>query len=128
MLIFAAGGVASIYEGLDKLRHPESIQHVPLILAILALSFLFETLSFVASWRESERGRPKLSRRRYPQVTRLQFIHLSPNPAVYTLIDGGVPSGLARRGGTGRGVVVSVGSAVVFVKVLLSRVERATVA
>lgn len=92
MLIFAAGGVASIYEGLDKIRRPEPIQHVPLILAVLALSFLFETLSFLASWRESERARPKLSRRRYPRATLLQFIHFSPNPAVYEVLAEGIAS------------------------------------
>jgi cation diffusion facilitator family transporter len=92
MLIFAAGGVASIYEGIAKLRHPEPMDHVPLTLIVLALSFLFETLSFIASWRESDRGRPNLSRRRHPRVTLFQFIHYSPNPAVYEVLAEGIAS------------------------------------
>jgi cation diffusion facilitator family transporter len=92
MLIFAAGGVASVYEGIAKLREPEPLAQVPLTLAVLALSFLFEALAFLASWRESERGRPQLSRRRHRRVTLAQFIHLSPNPGVYEVLAEGIAS------------------------------------
>jgi cation diffusion facilitator family transporter len=92
MLIFAAGGVASVYEGIEKFRHPEPLSHMPLTLGVLALSFVFETLSFLASWRESERGRPKLSRRRYRRVTLVQFIHYSPNPGVFEVLAEGIAS------------------------------------
>jgi cation diffusion facilitator family transporter len=90
MLIFAAGGVVSVYEGIEKLRHPEPLDHVPLTLIVLVVSFLFETLSFLASWRESERGRPKLSRRRNRRVTLAQFIHFSPDPAVFEVLAEGI--------------------------------------
>jgi cation diffusion facilitator family transporter len=92
MLIFAAGGVASVYEGIEKLRHPQPVDHVPLTLVVVALSFVFETLSFLASWRESERGRPKLSRRRYRRVTLVQFIHFSPDPGVFEVLAEGIAS------------------------------------
>jgi cation diffusion facilitator family transporter len=92
MLIFAAGGVASVYEGVQNLRHPEPIGHLSLNLVVLALSFLFETLSFLASWRESERGRPQLSRRRYRRVTLAQFIHFSPDPGVFEVLAEGIAS------------------------------------
>lgn len=92
MLIFVAGGVASVYEGIEKLRHPQPLDHVPLTLAVLVLSFGFEALSFLASWRESERGRPILSRRKYRRVTLAQFIHLSPNPGVYEVLAEGIAS------------------------------------
>jgi cation diffusion facilitator family transporter len=92
MLIFAAGGVASVYEGIQKLRHPQPIDHVSLSLGILALSFLFETLSFLASWRESKLGLPELARRRYRRVSLVQFIHLSPNPGVFEVLAEGIAS------------------------------------
>lgn len=92
VLIFVAGGVASLYEGIEKLRHPQPLGHVPVMLAVLALSFVFETLSFLASWRESERGRPQLSRRRYKRVTLVQFVHLSPDPGVFEVLAEGTAS------------------------------------
>ena len=92
MLIFAAGGVMSIYEGIEKLRHPQPLDHVPLSLVVLVLSFAVETLSFLASWRESERSRPRLSRRRHRRVTLAQFIHFSPNPGVFEVLAEGICS------------------------------------
>jgi cation diffusion facilitator family transporter len=92
MLIFAAGGVASVYEGVQNLRRPEPIGHLSLNLVVLTLSFLFETLSFLASWRESERGRPQLSRRRYRRVTLAQFIRFSPDPGVFEVLAEGIAS------------------------------------
>jgi cation diffusion facilitator family transporter len=92
MLIFVAGGVASIYEGIEKLRHPAPLSHVPLILGVLALSLVFEAISFLASWHESERSRSTLSRRKYRHVTLAQYIHFSPNPGVYEVLAEGVAS------------------------------------
>ncbi|HEY4075563.1 MAG TPA: cation diffusion facilitator family transporter [Rhizomicrobium sp.] len=92
MLIFAAGGIASIYQGIEKLRHPEPLTHVPLTIGVLILSFVFEGLAFLASWRESERGRPWLSRRRHRRLTLAQFIHFSPNPGVYEVLAEGIAS------------------------------------
>jgi len=92
MLIFAAGGVASVYEGIQKLRHPQPIDHISLSLAVLALSFVFETLSFLASWRESKLALPELARRFYPRVSLIQFIHLSPNPGVFEVLAEGIAS------------------------------------
>lgn len=92
LLIFLTGGVASIYEGIEKLRHPEPLTHVPLTLGVLAISFVFEALSFRVSWREAERGRPELTRRRYRRVTLAQYIHLSPDPSVFEVLAEGVAS------------------------------------
>jgi cation diffusion facilitator family transporter len=86
MLIFSVGGVASIYEGIEKLRHPQPLDHLPLTLGVLALSFVFEAVSFVVSWRESERGRPQLSRRHFRRVSLAQFIHFSPDPGVFEVL------------------------------------------
>lgn len=92
ILIFTAGGVASVYEGIEKLRHPEPLDHVPLLLVVLSLSFLFEVISFIVSWRASERARPELSRRRNRRVTLAQFIHFSPDPGVYEVLAEGIAS------------------------------------
>lgn len=92
MLIFAAGGVFSLYEGILRLRHPTALDHLPLTLGVLILSFIAEALSFWVSWRESERGLPNLARRRYRKVTLAQFIHLSPNPGVFEVLAEGIAS------------------------------------
>ena len=92
MLILVAGGVASIYEGIEKLRHPQLIDHLPLTLGVLGVSFVFEAASFLVSWRESERGRPELSRRRFRRVSLAQFIHFSPDPAVFEVLAEGIAS------------------------------------
>lgn len=92
MLIFTVGGVASVYEGIEKLRHPQPLDHVPLILAVLVLSFIFEAFAFVISWRESEHGRPELSRRRDRRVSLVQFIHFSPQPGVFEVLAEGIAS------------------------------------
>src|SRR5512143_660599 len=38
MLLFAGGGVFSIYEGVEKLRHPEPVESVTVGLIVLAIS------------------------------------------------------------------------------------------
>ena len=92
MLILVAGGIASIYEGIEKLRHPQLVDHLPLTLGVLGVSFVFEAASFLVSWRESERGRPELSRRRFRRVSLAQFIHFSPDPAVFEVLAEGIAS------------------------------------
>jgi divalent metal cation (Fe/Co/Zn/Cd) transporter len=92
MLIFAAGGVASIYEGIEKLRHPEALNRLPLTFGVLGISFVFEAGSFLVSWRESERGRPQLSRRRNRRISLAQFIHFSPDPGVFEVMAEGIAS------------------------------------
>ncbi len=47
MLIFAAGGVGSVYEGVEKLRHPEPLDHVSLTLIVLVVSFYLRRFHFL---------------------------------------------------------------------------------
>src|SRR5688572_19005292 len=42
LLLFSAGGMFSIYEGIHKLQHPEPIDNVMLAVAILAFSIALE--------------------------------------------------------------------------------------
>jgi cation diffusion facilitator family transporter len=92
LLIFAVGGVASIAEGVHRIRHPEPIQHVGVTLLVLILSAVFEWASLLTSMRQIERGRPKLFRRRYPRVTLAQAIHFSPDPGVFEVLAEGIAS------------------------------------
>ena len=94
MLIFVAGGVASVYEGIEKLRHSQPLHHGRLVLIVLALSLIFETLSFFASWREYERGRPKLAPRRHRRINLARIIRFSPDPAVFEVLAEGIASQL----------------------------------
>ncbi len=49
LLIFIAGGMASIYEGIEKLRHPEPLSHVTLSVIVLALCMVFEIASLAVA-------------------------------------------------------------------------------
>ena len=92
LLIFAVGGVASVAEGIHKIRHPEPVQHLGVTLGVLALAAIFEWASLAFSMREIDRGRPRLFRRRYPHVTLAQAIHFSPDPGVFEVLAEGVAS------------------------------------
>jgi cation diffusion facilitator family transporter len=107
LLIFAVGGVASIAEGIHKLRHPEPVEHVTITVVVLGLSAVFEWLSLLASMRAIEKGRPKLFRRRFPKVTLAQAIHFSPDPGVFEVLAEGIASIL----GLGLAFLGVVGSA-----------------
>ncbi|MDA8437086.1 MAG: cation diffusion facilitator family transporter [Actinomycetales bacterium] len=49
--IFLAGGLASVAEGVDAARSPRALDHVPVALAVLSVSFLLEG----ASWAQARR-------------------------------------------------------------------------
>jgi cation diffusion facilitator family transporter len=86
LLIFLAGGVAAIYEGVEKLLHPAPVEHVALTIAVLALCMVFEIVSLVVSLRAAERGRSGSSRRRVPRPSLAQWIHFSPDPGVFEVL------------------------------------------
>lgn len=86
LLIFAAGGIVSIYEGFQKFRHPAPVEHVPLTIAVLGICMLFEIVSLVVSLRQAERGRTNLSRRRIAKPSFVQQIHLSQDPGVFEVL------------------------------------------
>jgi len=86
LLIFVAGGVAAIYEGIQRLLHPMPVEHVPLTLGVLAVCMVFEIVTLVVSMRAAEDGRSGLSRRRLPKPSLAQFIHFSPDPGVFEVL------------------------------------------
>jgi len=50
VLLFTLGGTFSVYEGVDKLRHPHELEHVPWAIGVLLFSFVLESMSFRAAW------------------------------------------------------------------------------
>ena len=86
LLILSFGGLASIWAGIERLRHPAPVEHVALSLVVIALCLLFDIAAFVVALREAERGRPALSRQRVPKVSLRQSIHFSPDPAVFEVL------------------------------------------
>lgn len=53
LMIFALGGMFSIYEGIHKIRSPEPIESAWVNFAVLGLSMIFEGVSFSVAYRES---------------------------------------------------------------------------
>ncbi len=61
VIVFAAGGALSVWEGVNQVRHPGPISDVRLGVVVLAGGFVFDVLSFTKSGREvrgeaAERG------------------------------------------------------------------------
>jgi cation diffusion facilitator family transporter len=92
LLIFAVGGVASIYEGVQKFLHPAPVEHVPLTVAVLSICMVFEIASLAVSARAAEDGRSGLSRKRLPKPSLAQLIHFSPDPGVFEVLAEGIAS------------------------------------
>ena len=87
LLILAAGGLASIYEGIEKLRHPEPISHVTLSVVVLAVCMVFEIASLVVAMRQSDNNRSLLFKRRYTRKLSIaQAIHFSPDPGIFEVL------------------------------------------
>jgi hypothetical protein len=100
LLIFSLGGAFAIYEGVEKIRHPESIRNAWVNFTVLGLAVLFEGYSFGVAWREM--------RRRHADVGMWSALRRSKDPSTFTLIleDGAALTGL---GLAAIGVAVSVG-------------------
>lgn len=58
LMIFAGGGVFSIYEGIHKIREPEAVEHVGLGLGILFVSFLIEGSATLSNIRDLKKRAP----------------------------------------------------------------------
>lgn len=61
MSIFGMGGVVSIYEGIDRLRHPQHLGAVTWGYVVLGCSFVFEGISWLISMKSFGRVRGRKS-------------------------------------------------------------------
>lgn len=87
LAIFVAGGMASIYEGIEKLRHPQPLSHVALSVFVLALCMMFEIASLAVSLRETDNNRSPLFKRRFKRrLSIVQAIHFSPDPGIFEVL------------------------------------------
>jgi cation diffusion facilitator family transporter len=91
LMIFLAGGGVSVWEGIERLRHPAPIERAWLSFAVLGASAVFESLSFREGYRQYRRivGRA--------DIRLVRFLRLSKDPSVFgTLLeDGAALAGLA---------------------------------
>ena len=58
-VLFTLGGVFSIYEGVDKLRHPHEVESAVWAISVLLGSMVMEGLSFRTGIREANAVRPR---------------------------------------------------------------------
>ncbi|RAK56886.1 cation diffusion facilitator family transporter [Phenylobacterium deserti] len=91
LMIFLAGGAVAIWEGAEKILHPEEVTLPWVSLGVLAASALFEGLSFRTAYREYKnivRGR---------NVRLFAFLRGSKDPNVFATLleDGAALVGLA---------------------------------
>lgn len=88
LLIFALGGAFAIYEGIEKIRHPEPIGSAWINFAVIGLAMLFEGLSFSVAWREM--------RTRFTDLPMWTAMRRSKDPSTFAVLleDGAALTGL----------------------------------
>lgn len=86
--IFAVGGGMSVYEGIDHLRHPTTMGDPSWNYVVLAIAFVFESISWYFGWKVF-----KLVKGKYGP---LQAIHRSKDPTMFIVVfeDSGALLGL----------------------------------
>lgn len=96
LMIFMVGGAFSIWQGVEKIRHPVEIGRPWINLIVLALSAVFEGTSFRIAYRQYRqmvRGKTVGGR----EVRLWRFLSISKDPGLYTTLleDGAALTGLA---------------------------------
>lgn len=77
LMIFALGGAASVYEGVQRLRAPEPIRDPWINFLVLGVSFAIEAASLRVAWRELRRSQP--------DRTMLAALRGSKDPSVFSI-------------------------------------------
>lgn len=70
MLLFSVGGLFSIYEGINKYRHPEPLSEEWVAILILAIAIVLETISLLGCLREIRHIRGERPFRQWLKHTR----------------------------------------------------------
>lgn len=52
LLLFLVGGLFSVYEGVERIRHPTTMSNAPVALAVLAVAIVLESVSLAGAMRE----------------------------------------------------------------------------
>jgi cation diffusion facilitator family transporter len=79
MLIFAAGGGASLYEGAHRLMRPTPLQSPLASFIVLGVAIVLEAISFTVAIREFEKQRP-------PNARRWRAFRMSKDPATFAVM------------------------------------------
>ena len=78
-VLFSLGGVFSVFEGVEKLTHPHSIESAGWAIGVLLVSMVLEGLSFRTGLQEARKLKP-------PEWSWPDFIHRSKNPEVTVVL------------------------------------------
>lgn len=78
ILIFGVGAGFSIYEGIEKLRHPEVVTNVMVNYVVLGLAMIFEAFAWWMAFKEF--------RRRKGERGYFEMVRLSKDPTVFTVL------------------------------------------
>lgn len=79
LLIFTGGAGFSIYEGIEHIRRPEMLGHPAVNFAVLALAFVFESVSLFFALREFRRQKD-------PAESWWQALRTSKDPSVFVVM------------------------------------------
>ncbi len=79
MLIFAAGGGASLYEGIHRLIRPAPLEYPLASFAVLGVAIVLEAISFTVAVRQFEEQRP-------PNAGRWRAFRMSKDPATFAVM------------------------------------------
>jgi len=92
IFVFTAGGLLSIYSGVDRLRHPRQLTSWKLNLLVIGASFLFESGSFAVAQRRFRDYR----RAHTGGAGLLESVHTSKDPTAFAVVleDGAALLGL----------------------------------
>jgi cation diffusion facilitator family transporter len=78
LMVFAIGALASFYQGFSRLREPRELGHYEAVYIVLAVSFVFEGISWVAALKRMRR-----SKGRYGWY---EAVRRSKDPSVFTVL------------------------------------------
>ena len=78
ILIFAGGATVSIYEGVDKLAHPQTVTNMFVNYAVLGLAMVFEAVAWIIAYREFRRVEGRLGI--------FDAVRRSKDPTVFTVL------------------------------------------
>jgi cation diffusion facilitator family transporter len=105
LVLFSLGSLFSLYEGVDKLRHPHELEDPLVAFVVLGIAFLMEGFSLRTAMRESRPHRGNASWWRFIRRTKtpeLPVVLLEDTGALFGLVFAAIGLGLATATGESR--------------------------